>query len=291
MPAIPQSPATTAVVERVTVNGVALFTRAIGEGPDVIVLHGGPGAHHDYLLPQFDALAAGRRLRYYDQRGGGRSPVDRSTPVGWREHVADLEGLVLHWGVAPATILGYSWGGLLAMLYAAEHPKRVGRLALVAPAPIDWSLQAQFERRFETRQNRPEIVQAQEALRDSDLRSRDLDAYRQRAFELSVAGYFNDPARAHDLTPFRVTGRTQQAVWRSLRAADLEAERKQLCSLEIPTLVLHGRHDPIPLAGAEQVAECLHARLEILEHSGHVPHVEQFEEFLSLLDTFLPKAA
>ena len=271
-------------------NGVELFTRTAGDGPDVIVLHGGPGAHHDYLLPQFDALAVGRRLRYYDQRGGGRSPVHRATPVGWREHVADLDALVGRWDVAPATLLGYSWGGLLAMLYAAERPQRVGRLALVSPAPIDWSFQRDFERRFEARQNRSEIVQARAALRESDLRSRDPEAYRQRAFELSVAGYFKDPARARDLTPFRVTERTHQAVWRSLRETDLTTERGRLCSLEVPTLVLHGRHDPIPLASAEHVAECLHARLEILEESGHVPHVEQFDMFVSLLDAFLPKA-
>ena len=56
-----------------------------------MILHGGPGAHHDYLLPQYDLLAQGRELLYYDQRGGGRSPVPRETPLGWREHVADLE--------------------------------------------------------------------------------------------------------------------------------------------------------------------------------------------------------
>ena len=59
-----------AIEETVSVGGLELHTRTVGEGPDVIVLHGGPGAHHDYLLPHFDALATGRRLRYYDQRGG-----------------------------------------------------------------------------------------------------------------------------------------------------------------------------------------------------------------------------
>ena len=67
------------------VNGVELYERRIGEGPAVVVLHGGPGAHHDYLLPGFDALARGRMLVYYDQRGGGRSPVGRDVPVGWQE--------------------------------------------------------------------------------------------------------------------------------------------------------------------------------------------------------------
>ena len=76
------------------VRGVELFVRRIGTGAPVVVLHGGPGAHHDYLLPGFDALAEGRELIYYDQRGGGRSPVQRDVPVGWTEHVGVMRGLV-----------------------------------------------------------------------------------------------------------------------------------------------------------------------------------------------------
>ena len=63
------------------------------------MLHGGPGAHHDYLLPGFDALAQGRELIYYDQRGGGQSPVAREVPVGWKEQVADLEALFERKGI------------------------------------------------------------------------------------------------------------------------------------------------------------------------------------------------
>jgi pimeloyl-ACP methyl ester carboxylesterase len=214
--------------------------------------------------------------------------VARDAPLGWQEHVADLDALVTLWGTAPATILGYSWGGLLALLYSATHPDRVARLALVSPAPMDWKLREEFGRRFAERQARPEMVQAREALRSSGLRQRDPDRYWRRAFELSVAGYFMDPARAEDLTPFRVTARTQQAVLDSLRRSDLTSARERLCGLRIPALVLCGRHDPIPLEAAEQVAECLAARMEVLERSGHVPHVEEPERFVGLLDAYLP---
>ena len=55
--------ATQGITETVArVRGVELFVRRIGGGPPVVVLHGGPGAHHDYLLPGFDALADGREL-------------------------------------------------------------------------------------------------------------------------------------------------------------------------------------------------------------------------------------
>src|SRR5258708_9900500 len=132
----------------VELNGVHLYTRRVGDGPAVIVLHGGPGAHHDYLVPQSERLALGRTLLYYDERGGGRSPVSRETPVGWREHVADLEALRQRWGLERVTLLGYSWGGLLAVLYALTHPDRVARLALVSAAPLTAAWRDEFERRL-----------------------------------------------------------------------------------------------------------------------------------------------
>ncbi len=278
------------IEERISVNGVTLYARIVGNGPDVVVLHGGPGAHHDYLLPQFDALARGRRLRYYDQRGGGRSPIGRDVPVGWREHVEDLNALIDHWSLAPATLLGYSWGGALALLYAATYPERAGRLALVAPAPLDAEQRREFQARFAERQAQPAVMRGREELRRSGLRQRDPAAYQKRAFELAVAGYFKDPERARDLTPFRVTGRTQEAVWDSVANSDLRAELDELAELCIPALVIHGRHDPIPLEAAERVATLLcDARIEVLEDSGHVPHVEEFETFRRTLDDFLPR--
>jgi proline iminopeptidase len=269
------------------VRGIRIFERRIGSGPPTVVLHGGPGAHHDYLLPGFDALARGRELIYYDQRGGGRSPVSRETPVGWREQVADLEALRQSWGLEQLTLAGYSWGGLLALLYAVEFPDRVVRLALVSPAPAWREARLEFERRFSERNLAPELQQKRAALRESGLRERDPSGYSQKLFELSVAAYFHDPARAHDLTPFRVTGRTQQEVWDSLAEYDL---RPALDGLAIPAIVLHGTSDPIPIDTARSLAELLKAAFHPLHNCGHVPYVETFEEFVRLMDEFLPSA-
>lgn len=274
--------ARTALLE---VRGVSLFERRLGSGPPVVVLHGGPGAHHDYLLPGFDTLATGRELIYYDQRGGGQSSVAREVPVGWREQVADLEALRVLWDLETLTLLGYSWGGLLALLYALEHPERVGRLALVSPAPCWREARVAFEERFAERSRTPALVAARQELRDSSLQSEDPEAYQRRSFELTVAGYFHDPARARDLTPFRVTGRTQQEVWSSLGDYDL---RPRLAELTMPSLVMHGEDDPIPVSAVEALARGLGAEFIPLPACGHVPHVEALDRFREELHRFLP---
>ena len=269
----------------VPIRGVELFVRRIGEGTPAVILHGGPGAHHDYLLPGFDALADGRELVYYDQRGGGRSPVARDVPVGWREQVADLEALRAHWGLGRLTLVGYSWGGLLALLYALEHPGRVGRLALVSPAPTWRAARERFEAAFARRNLDPAFQEERRLLRESGLRERDPAAFQRRIFELSVAPYFFDPSRARELTPFRITGRTQQEVWQSLGDYDL---RPRLPGLRgVPALVVHGEQDPIPIEAARVTAELVGAGFHSVPRCGHVPYVEAFEEFQGVVGGFL----
>ena len=269
------------------VNGVEIHERRLGHGPPVVVLHGGPGAHHDYLLPGFGALAEGRELIFYDQRGGGRSPVGRDVAVGWREHVLDLEALRALWGIDRLALAGYSWGGLLAELYATEYPAQVERLALVSPAPCWREARDEFERRFHVRTMSPALQAARKALRESGLRERDPSGHAQRLFELAVAGYFHDPAGVAKLTPFRITERTRHDVWESLGAFDL---RPALRGMSVPAMVLHGDDDPIPRETAREAAECLRGEFVLLPDCGHVPYVEAFDDFVRHLDRFLPRA-
>src|SRR2546422_2930863 len=73
----------------------------------------------------------------------------------FRSHVVDLEALRGHWGLDRLTVIGYSWGGLLALLYALEHPDRIARLALVSSAPVTAAWRDEFERRFAARMAQP----------------------------------------------------------------------------------------------------------------------------------------
>jgi proline iminopeptidase len=272
---------------------VPLFFRADGppHAPPLLLLHGGPGAHHDYLYPQMLALADTHRVFTYDQRGGGQSKTDDPAPVTWETQVQDLARVVTEFGLVPPTIVGYSWGALLAMLYAvqcAQEPSwpAPARLVLVSPAPITRAWRDVFEQTLAERGRSATIVAMRETLAASGLRESDPAAYRQRAFELSVAGYFADPHRATALTPFRVTGKVQQSVWASLGDFDL---RDALRGVHCPTLVVHGREDPIPLASAEATAECLGAELIVLDDCGHVPYVEQPDALFGAIDAFLKR--
>jgi len=275
-----------------TTTPVPLYWVEYGDpdAPPILLLHGGPAAGHEYLLPQMLALAEEHRLVTYDQRGGGRSRYDDDRAViGWRDQVEDVAHVATELRVAPLTIVGYSWGGLLAMLYAVEAAAgRVqpspARLALIDPAPITRSARLAFEQELARRQAGPEVAALRAELQASGLRERDPDAYRQRAFEISVAGYFADPARARDLTPFRVTGRVQQSIWQSLGDYDL---RDSLGSVHVPILVVHGRQDPIPLASSEEAARALGTTCVVIEGSGHVPYVEQPAQLFPLLRAFL----
>ena len=284
-----------------TTTDVPLYWCAYGAagGEKLLLLHGGPGAHHDYLLPQMLSLAepngaASRELLFYDQRGGGRSrsdTSDREAAITWETHVRDLELVIDELHVEPLTIVGYSWGGLLALLFAREAAARrvrfaPARLVLIDPAPVARRFRDQFEREFARRQASPEVQGLRDELAASGLRERDPAAYRHRSFELSVAGYFADPRAARDLTPFRVTGRVQQSVWDSLGDYDLVAD-PELRAITTPTLIVHGRQDPIPLESSEQCASALRATLVVLDQCGHVPYVEQPHALFAAMEEFL----
>jgi proline iminopeptidase len=255
-------------------------------------LHGGPGADHCYLLPQMLHLAEKHELIFYDQRGGGRSKSDARIPITWRTHVEDLGAVVEELRLDPLSIVGYSWGAMLGLLYTIEqrtnpHLQPPSRLALINPAPLTREYRGQFEAEFARRQQSPQIARMREELTASGLREKDPQAYRQRAFELGVAGYFSDPRKATDLTPFRVVGRVQQSVWESLGDFDLISDLK---GVKIPSIIIHGRDDPIPLASSTEASRALETNLVVLDGCGHVPYVEQPERLFAALDPFLDES-
>jgi len=263
-------------------------------GERLVVLHGGPGAHHDYLLPQMLELARDRECLFYDQRGGGRSRHDGDrADITWESQVRDLEAIVRELRLDPLTIVGYSWGALLALLYSvqAAHGHAApapARLVLIDPAPISRPWRLRFEAEFARRQQSAAVQALRSELAASGLRETDAAVYRQRMFELSVAAYFANPSAARNLTPFRVTGRVQQSTWDSLGDFDLTLA---LRDVRCPALVVHGKQDPIPVESSAAVAEALESELVVLDDCGHVPYVEQPEALFRAVRGFLDRTS
>src|SRR5690606_26507556 len=108
------------------VGSSRLFVRQVGEGPPLVVLHGGPSLDHQYLVPELDALADSFRVVYYAQRGRGASYTGEDpADVDLASELNDLDLVRHHLGTKQLTLLGHSWGGLLAMEYALSRPERV----------------------------------------------------------------------------------------------------------------------------------------------------------------------
>src|SRR5688572_12451744 len=119
-------------MERVKANGIMLATRTWPDGaaadtPAIVGIHG-LTANHTCWLPMVDVVA-GWRLIGYDLRGRGDSD---KPPSGYSlaEHNADLLGLLDHFGVRRAVLMGHSLGAHIAVRFAARYPDRVDRLVL-----------------------------------------------------------------------------------------------------------------------------------------------------------------
>jgi proline iminopeptidase len=274
-----------------TTTDVPLYWARYGkaQAPTLLILHGGPGADHRYLLPQLLHFGEKYDLLFYDQRGGGKSRVDAQAQLDWRTQVDDLARVIQEFSLKPLSLFGYSWGGMLALLHLVESFSRAelsapSRLVLIDPAALTRDYRRQFETEFASRQQAPKVRRMREELDASGLRESDPARYRQRAFELSVAGYFADPRKAADLTPFRVVGRVMQSIWESLGDYDLIAPLRRV---EFPVLIVHGRDDPIPVASSKKAADGLGARFVVLDDCGHVPYVEQPAALFAAVDDFL----
>jgi proline iminopeptidase len=278
----------TARERSVSINGVDLYVRVIGDGPPMIVLHGGPDFDHTYLLPELDQLAGSFRLIYYDQRGRGRSARGvRPEDVGIESELADLEQLRRHLQLDSVAILGHSWGGVLAMEYAARHPERVSHLVLMSTAPASGWECARF--RQQLRASRPagdvermEYIAASAPYQAGDLQA-EADYYRihfrgtvQRADHLEriigrLRTHFTEDSV---LTARAIEQRLYEQTW---LAAEYDLVRR-LHGVHTPTVVIHGEHDIVPVDMAARIADAIAgARLEVLEGCGHFAYLERPE--------------
>lgn len=276
-------------------GGVRLFYRLYGSGPDTLVLlHGGPGANFMGVGPDLLPLARAHKLLLYDQRGGGRSDPDpNAKDITVSIHVHDLETLRRHFGLDRMTLIGHSWGSVLAAFYAEEHPGHVARLILVGPMEPTWSLLQQREQALAGKDPEGEVEMARLAQRP-DL-SEDPIALCRAQFALIQRRYYHDSSKMSrklgdycDVPPDAPARGdvVEQATDKSLGKYDL---RPLLANLKMPVLVVEGAQTPIPLEGYREWARsCANARLWLIDQVGHAyPFVEAPEVFFPGVERFL----
>ena len=261
-----------------------LYSRVIGQGQPLIVLHGGPDFDHSYLVPDLDRLSDSFRLLYYDQRGRGRS-AERVQPedVSLESEMADLDAVRRHFGLGSAALLGHSWGAVLALEYAIRHPDRVSHLVLMNPAP------ASREDFLLLRKERLE----QWGAAVEELKAMSATAGYREGDPDTVAAYYRIHfkaalARAEDLEKVIASLRASFSKEGILKARAVEDRlmdetwladhydlHPRLETLSIPTLVVYGDHEFIPAACAAHIARAIpRARLVTMKQCGHFSYLE-----------------
>lgn len=288
---------------------IQLHHFAVGEGRNVLIVHGGPGAPYTEPWAGLEALTTAYRFHYYDQRGAGQStrPFDRfagknyyqnmttlERTLGLGAQVADIERIRRLLGDEQLIVIGHSWGGFLATLYAAEFPERVAALVLVAPADmlvmpqpagglfatvrqrLPAAMQAEFDAYLKEYLNFGNIFRKSEA--DLQATNRAFSKYYLTATGLSLSEQGEE-----------IGGWMVQAMYFSI--GQRHDYRAALQRIAAPTLVLHGANDLQSVTVSQGYVDSLvAAQLVTLPDTSHFMFEEQPALFAEAVKTFLEVA-
>jgi proline iminopeptidase len=274
----------------VSLEDARIFYEVLGEGEPIVVVHGGPGLDHAYLQPGLDALATRYTLVYYDQRGTGRSVagLDRSA-IRFDAFVEDIEQIRQALGLERVTLLAHSFGALFALEYAARHPESLRALVLMNPVEPGSRHSAERAAREAAARTPEDSAELARLTAGEAWTARD-PATVSQVFRVLFRQALRDRTRIDelDLDLAESTAQNGDDVARLLGESMGDIEWwGRLPSIRVPTLVLHGRYDLLPLAMSEELASTLpRGRLVVLE-SGHFPYVEDRDGLVSAVASFL----
>ncbi|HNS86998.1 MAG TPA: alpha/beta hydrolase [Parvularculaceae bacterium] len=271
-----------------TDDGVGLYYVEKGSGSQTLIA---PMAL--YLEPHLlDALSKNRRVIFYDPRNRGRSDAADLSAVSLDRQIEDLENLRAALGVEEMALLGWSGPGMETAVYAMRHPARVTRLIQMSPVPPAASIMRENQ---DDRNNRIDA----DALADIDARAgageidSEPEAFCRRVNAATNPANFVDPALTAKVPDVCVyENEWPKNLWKYFGAflptfGDYDW-REDIGDFTAPRLVLHGKEDGIPLAGAEAwVRGHDNARLIVLSPSGHMPFIEQRDAAIETIETFL----
>jgi proline iminopeptidase len=276
----------------ITINGHRVWTASDGAGRHIVLCHGGPGCWDD-LGDVARMLSGIATVHRYDQRACGRSAGP--SPTTMQELVDDLEALRIAWKVERWIVGGHSAGAALALLYAATFPARTDAVVYISGTGLDWArwrdaYHAAADARLTAEQRAErEQLQALLAVQPGDRKLHD------RYCLLQWSTDFADRSRALGLASRLLepgllvnwdANRNVNADWDAIRRDP--ARRKQLESITLPILVLHGEGDPRPVAAVDALSHVLpNARLEVIPRAGHYPWMENAAATRDLICSFV----
>lgn len=288
----------------VDVSGVLIYYKALGSGPTLMVLHGGPGASHDYFLPHLLPLARKNRLVFIDERGSGKSAkLEDPSPYTVDNMVTDAEAVrkALHLG--KINLLGHSCGGVLAQAYALKYQKNLSHLVLCST----FHSTKQLNEVFNTMKAKmsPELRGRIDKLERAGLfgqgkdyeKNRYPSAYMVAAWGEGYFPYLFQKRPDPNLDPNQM-GNMAWDVYREMWGSHGEfvvdgnltcveyADR--LSTIKVPTLITVGDHDECD----PSLAKAMHSlipgsKLIILPQSGHMTFVDQPGLFMTAVENFL----
>jgi proline iminopeptidase len=288
----------------VDASGVLIYYRALGAGPPLVILHGGPGASHDYFLPYLLPLARTNRVVFIDERGSGRSEK-LEDPAGYtiENMVEDVEAVRVALGLGKINLLGHSFGGALAQAYALKYQANLSHLVLCSTFHSTRQLNGTLQRMKD--QMTPELRARVDAMERKGLfgNGRDYEKNRYTAEYMIAAwgeGYFpflyqGRPDPNYDPT---ATAGMAWDLYREMWGSNGEfvvdgnltsveyADR--LGSITVPTLITVGDHDQVEPAIARDLQEKIPgSTLVVLPQSGHMTFVDQPGRFIEAVDDFV----
>jgi proline iminopeptidase len=282
-----QTPASTGMVATPEVDLTFETFGIPGTATPVIIANGGPGLSHVYMLQNnvWPRIAQHRQVVFYDQRGTGKSKrVAPDAPFGMDAQVADLEAVRTKLGFQKFDLVGDSYGGLLAMAYAAAHPEHIEKLILSDSAAPAWKdivrvlpdvFPDVLEQIAASEKNPPPGTNpADQGIRNHFL----MLFYSEQNRDAYLAG-------AKDLG---ATPQVGAAVQKATRTLDLTPE---LPKFNFLTLVITGRFDMnvTPLTAWNIYKAIPGARFVVFEKSGHLPSYEEPDKYVQVVDTFLAR--
>lgn len=298
-------------------NGIELYHFEQGQGRKVLIVHGGPGFPPEKPWKGLEPLLAHYQFVYYHQRGCGQStrPIDRfssknfyknmmelNQSLGLGSQVADIERIRKYLGEEKLILIGHSFGGFIASLYAAEFPDHVEKLVLVTPADVikmprkepgheglytavreklDQSKQKEFDAFMKRYFDYKHIFEKSES---------ELEALNNEFAEyyLMVAEKGKKNTTVAGVDPGEGNGWLTSAVFFSMgRKHDYTKALKKITS---PTLIVYGSQDMIPETSIEDYRKYIrHHQYRPVPNAGHAVFEDNPQGFSKAVAYFLGK--